>query len=132
LIEEEVMKELKAQATNMSESELKKKINEIRTIITSKEKQLRSYFDEMKIHRRTIDELRSKRNELNSKASELFENGNELRNKRDEINSKISSLKEEKNRLIDKIKSISEKVSAFRNVRDKYNNISGGKLGTLS
>jgi len=132
LIEEEVVEELRAQASTMSEGELKRKINDMRNIIASKEKQLRGYFDEMKIHRRTINELRNKRDELNSKAAELFGKGNELKEKRNEINSRISSLKEEKNKIREKVKSISDKISTLRNIREKYNNISKGKLGTLS
>ena len=73
----------------MNERELKSKINEIRTQISQDDRALKSVFKELKLHRTNTDELKEKRDELNSKVKELLQKARELKEKRDASNEKI-------------------------------------------
>lgn len=115
-----------------SEKELKLKINEIRSQIARDEKELKSLFNELRLHRTNIEELKEKRNNLNNQVKEMVVKARDLRKKRDEINTNISELKVLRNEQLSITQQVSEEISKLKAERDTLNQVSKGTVDILS
>ncbi|WP_406657941.1 phosphoserine phosphatase [Methanolobus sp. ZRKC2] len=120
------------EASTMSEKELKNKVNELRTQISHNDRELKSIYKELKLHRTNMDDLKAKRDELNSKVRALVAKAREAKSKRDAFNAKISSLKNSRNEIEDKKRQYSTEINELKSKRDDLNNLSKGSVETLS
>ncbi|MBN2110581.1 MAG: phosphoserine phosphatase [Methanosarcinaceae archaeon] len=118
--------------STMSEKELKSKVNELRTQIGQQDRELKSIYRELKLHRTNMDELKAKRDDLNSKVRELVKKAAEARSRRDAFNERISSLKAARNDIEDQRRQRSTEISELKSKRDDLNKISKGSVETLS
>ncbi|MBC7086359.1 MAG: phosphoserine phosphatase [Methanomethylovorans sp.] len=116
----------------ISEKDLKLKVNELRTQITHDERELRSLFNELRLHRTNIGELKEKRDLLNSQVKEMVAKAKELKEKRDEVNKRISELKNIKNARISASQKASDEIAKLKAERDALNQISKGTVDMLS
>ncbi len=53
--------------SSMTEKELKSKADELRTQIGHLDRELKSIYKQLKLHRTNMDDMKAKRDELNSK-----------------------------------------------------------------
>lgn len=67
--------------TSLSEKELKNKVNDIRTQLNQNERSLRSAFNELKMHRTNVDEIKQKRDDLNSQVRTNVSKAQEFKKK---------------------------------------------------
>jgi len=118
--------------SKMSEKELKNKVNDLRTQIGQHDRELKSIYKELKLHRTNMDDLKTKRNELNSKVKALVKKAREAKSKRDAFNEKIASLKSTRNEIQDNKRQFSSEISELKSKRDDLNKISKGSVETLS
>jgi len=115
----------------LSERELKEKINLLRQRIEQGERELKTIFRDISLHNKGGEELKAKRDGLNSRVKELSPKAQELRKKRDETNSKIVELKAQRDQLKNKGKQFSEKIGELKKSRDELNMAARGRLETL-
>ncbi|WP_406661070.1 phosphoserine phosphatase [Methanolobus sp. ZRKC3] len=118
--------------STMSEKDLKLKVNDIRTQITHHDRELKSIYRELKLHRTNSDDLKAKRDELNAKVKGIVVKARDARSKRDSINAKISSLKASRNEFLEKSKNFSNEMSGLKSKRDDLNKQSKGSVEALS
>lgn len=118
--------------SSMPEKELKARVNELRTQISQNEKAIRSVFNELKLHRTNVDELKEKRDGLNSQVKELASKARELKGKRDDANAKIADLKAKRNDLQAENQKVANEISEFKAKRDELNKLSRGSVESLS
>lgn len=119
-------------ASSISEKDLKLKVNELRTQITRDERELRSLFNELRLHRTNMAELKEKRDGLNSQVKEMVARARELKEKRDEVNAKISELKNVKNARISASQQASDEIAKLKAERDTLNQLSRGTVDIIS
>lgn len=119
-------------ASSISEKDLKLKVNELRTQITRDERELRSLFNELRLHRTNMGELKEKRDSLNSQVKEIVARARELKEKRDEVNTKISELKDVKNARISASQQVSDEIGKLKAERDALNKVSRGTVDIIS
>lgn len=119
-------------ASSISEKDLKLKVNELRTQITRDERELRSLFNELRLHRTNMAELKEKRDGLNSQVKEMVARARELKEKRDEVNVKISELKNVKNARISASQQASDEIAKLKAERDTLNQLSRGTVDIIS
>jgi uncharacterized coiled-coil DUF342 family protein len=119
-------------ASSISEKDLKLKVNELRTQITRDERELRSLFNELRLHRTNMAELKEKRDGLNSQVKEMVARARELKEKRDEVNAKISELKNMKNARISASQQASDEIAKLKAERDTLNQLSRGTVDIIS
>lgn len=118
--------------SNMSEKELKDRVNELRTQISQNERSLRAVFDELKLHRTNTDELKEKRNKLNSQVKQMAKDARELKEKRDAANEKIAALKNQRNDLQEQTQNAVNEITELKTKRDDFNKLSRGTVESLS
>lgn len=116
----------------LSESELKNKINIFRQQIDHKERDIKALYQEMNHLNRGGQELRGKRDELNSQVKEIKEKADEYRNKRDEVNKKISELKKQKDELKGRKDGYTGQIGELKKTRDDLNKLAKGRLASLN
>ena len=126
------LESFKETVSSMSESELKEMINRMRQEISSKERQLQSYFEEVRLHHKGLDEFKKKRDELNAMVSSIFEEANEFKKKRDELNAQIAEIKKKRDEMRSYVDKLSEKINRLKEIRKHYNELSKGKISILS
>jgi uncharacterized coiled-coil DUF342 family protein len=119
-------------ASSISEKDLKLKVNELRTQITRDERELRSLFNELRLHRTNMGELKEKRDSLNSQVKEIVARARELKEKRDGVNTKISELKDVKNARISAGQQVSDEIGKLKAERDALNKVSRGTVDIIS
>lgn len=119
-------------ASSISEKDLKLKVNELRTQIARDERELRSLFNELRLHRTNMGELKEKRDSLNSQVKEMVSKARELKGKRDEVNTKISELKDVKNARISAGQQASDEITKLKAERDALNKVSRGTVDIIS
>ncbi|WP_370574306.1 coiled-coil protein [Methanomethylovorans sp.] len=119
-------------ASSISEKDLKLKVNELRTQITHDERELRSLFNELRLHRTNMGELKEKRDGLNSQVKQMVAKARELKEKRDEVNARISELKNVKNAKISASQQASDEISKLKAERDMLNQVSRGTVDIIS
>lgn len=117
---------------NLSESELKHKINFLRQQIDSKDREIRSLFKEMSLHNKGINELRDNRDDLNKSVKELRATASDYRNKRDEVNKKIAELKQQRNEMLSHQSTYTDKIGELKKTRDDLNKIARGRIEFLN
>jgi len=117
---------------NLSESELKHKINFLRQQIDSKDREIRSLFKEMSLHNKGINELRDNRDDLNKSVKELRATASDYRNKRDEVNKKIAELKQQRNGMLSHQSTYTDKIGELKKTRDDLNKIARGRIEFLN
>ncbi|TGC11410.1 coiled-coil protein [Methanolobus halotolerans] len=118
--------------STMSEKELKNKVNELRTQIGQHDRELKSIYRELKLHRTNMDELKAKRDELNSRVKELVKKAREAKSKRDAFNERISALKASRSEIEGQKNKCTTEISELKNKRDNLNKLSKGSVDTLS
>ena len=121
-----------ADLSNLSERELKLKVNEIRSRIEKSERQLASIFKELKINRTDVDELKEKRDFLNQLVKEKVAKAQELRRKRDEINRAIGKYKEKRSGVNSKTQELFSGIAVLKEQRDECNKFSHGSMESIS
>lgn len=121
-----------ADLSDLSERELKNKVNELRNRIEKSERQLSSVFKELKNNRTDIDELKEKRDSLNQQVRERVRKAQELRKKRDGINDQISEYKEKRGSVNSKTQDLFTGIAELKEKRDEYNRLSHGSVESLS
>ncbi len=119
------------EAPKLSERELKEKINQLRQRLEQNERELKTIFRDISLHNEGGQELKAKRDGLNSRVKELSAKASELRKKRDETNSRIAELKTMRDNLRGKGKEFSEKIGELKKTRDELNTTARGRLETL-
>ncbi len=118
--------------SNMSEKDLKSKVNEFRTQISHHDRELKGIYRELKLHRTNSDDLKAKRDKLNGKVKELVTKARASRSKRDSVNEKIASLKASRNAVMEKSRAFSSEMSDLKGKRDALNKQSKGSVESLS
>ena len=118
--------------SNLSENDLKYKINLLRQQIDSKDREIRGLFKEMNLHNKGTNELRDKRDELNKRVKDLRMTAMEYRNKRDEVNKKIAELKQQRNEMLSHQNTYTDKISELKKKRDDLNKIARGRIEFLN
>jgi uncharacterized coiled-coil DUF342 family protein len=118
--------------STMSEKDLKLKVNDLRTQMSQHDRELKSIYGELKLHRTNSDDLKAKRDELNGKVKGLVVKARDARSKRDSINTKISSLKASRNAVMEKSRGFSNEMSELKGKRDALNKQSKGSAESLS
>jgi uncharacterized coiled-coil DUF342 family protein len=121
-----------ADLSNLSERELKLKVNEIRSRIEKSERQLASIFKELKINRTDVDELKEKRDLLNQQVKEKVAKAQELRRRRDEINRAIGKYKEKRSGVNSKTQELFSGIAGLKEQRDECNKLSHGSMESIS
>ncbi len=121
-----------ADLSNLSERELKGKVNELRSRIEKSERQLASIFKDLKINRTDIDELKEKRDSLNQQVKEKVAKAQELRSKRDEINNEISAYKGKRSDINSKTQELFSGIAGLKEKRDECNKLSHGSVDSLT
>ena len=121
-----------ADLSNLSERELKGKINELRSKVEKSERQLASIFKELKINRTDIDELKEKRDSLNQQVKEKVAKAQELRDRRDEINKQIGEYKGKRSNINSKTQELFSGIAELKDQRDECNKFSHGSVESLS
>ncbi|MBN1134653.1 MAG: phosphoserine phosphatase [Methanosarcinaceae archaeon] len=117
--------------STMNERELKNRINDFRTQISQNERVLKSIFNELKLQRTNVDELKEKRNELNLKVKLLVQEARELKEKRDAANDKIEVLKAKRSNIQTENNKAVNEIAQLKTERDNLNKFSRGNLGSL-
>lgn len=117
--------------STMNERELKNRINDFRTQISQNERALKSIFNELKLQRTNVDELKEKRNELNLKVKLLVQEARELKEKRDAANDKIEVLKAKRSNIQTENNKAVNEIAQLKTERDNLNKFSRGNLGSL-
>lgn len=115
----------------LSERELKEKINFLRQKLEQNERELKNTFREISLHNKGGEELKAKRDGLNTKIKELSLKASELRKSRDEINVRIAELKSQRELLKNKGKEFSGKIGELKKTRDELNQAARGRQETL-
>ena len=118
--------------SSMNEKELKNKANDLRTQVDHHERELKSIFRELKLHRTNTDDLKVKRDALNSRVKGLVAKARDVKSKRDSINAKIAALKSSRNEVHEKSRKFSDDISELKTKRDDLNKLSKGSVETLS
>ncbi|MDI3539436.1 MAG: hypothetical protein PWP14_912 [Methanolobus sp.] len=118
--------------SSMTEKELKSKADELRTQIGHLDRELKSIYKQLKLHRTNMDDMKAKRDELNSKVKELVAKARDAKSRRDSLNARISSLKASRNEVEDKKRQCSGEISELKSKRDSLNSLSKGSVETLS
>lgn len=116
----------------MTERELKEKVNKIRTQIDQNERSLKSIFRELKLHRTDTTDLKEKRDALNSQVKELVPKARDHKSKRDDANQKIASLKTERSGIQAATQKVVDEISQMKTKRDDLNKLSKGSVESLS
>jgi len=115
----------------LSERELKEKINLLRQRLEQNERELKTIFRDISLHNEGGQDLKAKRDGLNSRVKELSPKASELRKKRDETNARIAELKAMRDNLRGKGKEFSEKIGDLKKTRDDLNTTARGRFETL-
>ncbi|MDP2217979.1 MAG: phosphoserine phosphatase [Methanolobus sp.] len=118
--------------STMTEKELKNKADELRTELSHLDRELKSIYKQLKLHRTNMDDTKARRDELNSRVKGLVAKARDAKSKRDSLNARISSLKSSRNEVDDKKRQCSGEISDLKNRRDSLNNLSKGSVETLS
>lgn len=118
--------------SNMSEKDLKSKVNELRTQMSHQDRELKGIYRDLKLHRTNSDDLKAKRDKLNGKVKELVTKARDSRSKRDAVNEKIASLKASRNAVMEKSRAFSSEMSDLKGKRDALNKQSKGSVESLS
>ncbi len=118
--------------SQMTERELKEKVNGTRTQIDQNERSLKSIFRELKLHRTDTTDLKEKRDALNSQVKELVPKAREHKLKRDEANKKIADLKTERSGIQSATQKVVNEISQMKSKRDDLNKLSKGSVESLS
>ena len=118
--------------SQMTERELKEKVNRIRTPIDQNERSLKSIFRELKLHRTDTTDLKEKRDALNSQVKELVPKARDHKSKRDEANKKIAALKTERSGIQAATQKVVDEISQMKTKRDDLNKLSKGSVESLS
>jgi len=121
-----------ADLSNLSERELKGKVNELRSKIEKSERQLASIFKDLKINRTDIDELKEKRDSLNQQVKEKVAKAQELRSRRDDINREISDYKGKRSDVNSKTQELFSGIAGLKEQRDECNKFSHGSVESLT
>ncbi len=115
----------------LSERELKEKINLLRQRLEQNERELKTIFRDMSLHNEGGQDLKAKRDGMNTRVKELSPKAAELRKKRDETNARIAELKAMRDNLRGKGKEFSEKIGDLKKTRDDLNTTARGRFETL-
>ncbi len=115
----------------LSERELKEKINFLRQRLEQNERELKATFREISLHNEGGQELKAKRDGLNSRVKELSGKALEIRKKRDEANARIAELKSQRDQYRSKGKEFGEKIGELKKTRDELNKTARGRVETL-
>ncbi|MEZ5335869.1 MAG: phosphoserine phosphatase [Methanolobus sp.] len=118
--------------SSMNEKELKSKVNELRDQISHHERELKSIYRELKLHRTNTDELKEKRNSLNAQVRDIVARARDSKSKRDSVNAKISALKSTRNEVNEKTRQFSDNINELKSKRDDLNKQSRGSVENLS
>ncbi|MDO9518018.1 MAG: phosphoserine phosphatase [Methanosarcinaceae archaeon] len=118
--------------SQMTERELKEKVNSIRTQIDQNERSLKSIFRELKLHRTDTTDLKEKRDALNSQVKELVPKARDHKSKRDDANQKIASLKTERSGIQAATQKVVDEITQMKTERDDFNKLSKGSVESLS
>jgi len=118
--------------SNLSESDLKNKINFLRQQIDSKDREIKGLFKEMNLHNKGTNELRDKRDDLNNRVKDLRVSAMGYRSKRDEVNKKIAELKQQRNEMLSHQNTYTDKISELKKKRDDLNKIARGRIEFLN
>lgn len=118
--------------SQMTERELKEKVNKIRTQIDQNERSLKSIFRELKLHRTDTTDLKEKRDALNLQVKELVPNARGHKSKRDEVNRKIADLKTERSGIQSATQKVVDEIARMKSKRDNLNKLSKGSVESLS
>ena len=110
----------------MNENELKGKVNEYRTEIEKRNKEIDSALHQIRFLQKDANKLRMQRDEGNEKCKKLSAQAKELREKRDSLNDKIAVLKEKRNKLMVEIKGLSGEIKKSKEQRDTLNKTARG------
>jgi uncharacterized coiled-coil DUF342 family protein len=121
-----------ADLSNLSERELKGKVNELRSKIEKSERQLASIFKDLKINRTAIDELKEKRDSLNQQVKEKVAKAQELRSRRDDINREIADFKGKRSDVNSKTQDLFSGIAGLKEQRDECNKYSHGSVDSLT
>ncbi|HJH29048.1 MAG TPA: phosphoserine phosphatase [Methanosarcinaceae archaeon] len=116
----------------MTERELKEKVNRTRTQIDQNERSLKSIFRELKLHRTDTTDLKEKRDALNSQVKEHVPKARDHKSKRDEANKKIADLKTERSGIQAATQKVVNEISQMKTKRDDLNKLSKGSVESLS
>ncbi|MBW6470899.1 MAG: phosphoserine phosphatase [Methanosarcinaceae archaeon] len=118
--------------SQMTERELKEKVNSIRTQIDQNERSLKSIFRELKLHRTDTTDLKEKRDALNAQVKELVSKAHDHKIKRDDANQNIASLKTERSGIQAATQKVVDEISHMKTERDNLNKLSKGSVESLS
>ncbi|MCL7411443.1 MAG: phosphoserine phosphatase [Methanosarcinaceae archaeon] len=118
--------------SQMTERELKEKVNSIRTQIDQNERSLKSIFRELKLHRTDTTDLKEKRDALNAQVKELVPKARDHKIKRDDANQKIANLKTERSGIQAATQKVVDEISQMKTERDDLNKLSKGSVESLS
>jgi uncharacterized coiled-coil DUF342 family protein len=118
--------------STMTEKELKNKADELRIQIDHLDRELKSIYRQLKLHRTNMDDMKAKRDELNSRVKGLVAKAREAKSKRDSLNARISSLKASRNEIDGMKRQCTDEISELKSKRDSLNNLSKGSVETLS
>ena len=115
----------------MNENELKDKLNEYRTVMDGKKKELNEILSEVRIHQKEINTLRTLRDQGNDDCKALSIEAKKMREKRDELNGEISALKAQRKKLNESIKLMSGSIKDNKEKRDELNRNARGTDSSL-
>ncbi|WP_094227933.1 coiled-coil protein [Methanolobus psychrotolerans] len=118
--------------SSISEKDLKNKVNDLRTQISHNERELKAIYRELKLHRTNTDDLKEKRDNLNSQVKSLMSKARDAKSKRDSINARIAALKSSRNEANEKTRMFSDNINELKTKRDDLNKLSKGSVETLS
>ena len=118
--------------STMTEKELKNKADELRVQIDHLDRELKSIYKQLKLHRTNMDDMKAKRDELNSRVKGLVAKARDAKSKRDSLNVRISSLKASRNEIDGMKRQCTDEISELKSKRDSLNNLSKGSVETLS
>jgi len=118
----------------MNESELKEKLNEYRSQVEGRSREIESILRQLRMLQKDANKFRTQRDEGNEKCKKLSAEAKELREKRDSINKKIAGIKEKRGKITEKIKGLSSEIKKSKEQRDELNKTARGtdqSLGKL-
>jgi uncharacterized coiled-coil DUF342 family protein len=118
--------------STMTEKELKSKADELRIQIDHLDRELKSIYRQLKLHRTNMDDTKAKRDELNSRVKGLVAKARDAKSKRDSLNARISSLKASRNEIDGMKRQCTDEISELKSKRDRLNTLSKGSVETLS
>lgn len=108
---------------DMTEKDLKNKIELLKQQISRLNSEIRKSIGEIKSHRESLKTLREKRDELNATVKEHLSKADVCRKARDDINRKIADLKKLRDGAQNQINQYRDQSNQMKERRDKLNAI---------